>query len=422
MRDHHAPRGTGLRPGLLPLLAATCGIAVANIYFPQAISPLAADGLGVSPGAAAAAVIATQFGYALGLFLLVPLGDRVPHRRLIPLLLAVTGIGLLAAGSAPGLPALVAAGALTGAATVVPQIVIPMAAGLVPDDRRGAVTGTLLSGLVAGILLARTFGGSLGQWLGWRAPYYAAALLAALLAAVLRRALPDTAPASRERYASLVAAAPRLLREEPELRRSCWYQAAVFGGFSAAWTSIALYLTGPAYGLGSQAVGLVALAGAGSVLCTPLAGRRVDRHGPDPVSAVCLLGTLAATGVLSLGALRGAPGLVALTLGALLLDAAMQSGQVAHQARVFSLRPEARGRLNTAYMTCAFLGGGLGSWLGVRAFALLGWPGVTGLAALLAALPLAHLAHLARRARRARRASPGHRAARAPERAGAREG
>ncbi|MEV7028399.1 MFS transporter, partial [Kitasatospora sp. NPDC093558] len=361
--------------GVILLLAFTCGVAVANVYFPQAISPLIARGLLISPGSAALVVIATQLGYAAGIFLLVPLGDRVPHRRLIVTLLTLTSAGLVAAGIAPSQLVLVGASAFIGITTVVAQIVIPMAAGLTPPEKRGAVTGTLLSGLIGGILLARTFGGTLGEWLGWQAPYLVAAAVVLLLALVLAVKVPVTVPTSQQRYPSLLAEPLKLLRAEPDLRRSAFYQATVFAGFSAAWTSIALYITGPSYNMGAPVVGLVALVGAGSMFSTPIAGRRTDRKGPDPVNTVCMLGAVLAAVILLGGLVRGPVGLVALTAGMLLLDVAMQSSQVANQARIFALRPEARARLNTAYMTCSFLGGSLGSWLGVRAYNRLGWGG-----------------------------------------------
>ncbi|GDY59493.1 hypothetical protein SVIO_101160 [Streptomyces violaceusniger] len=223
---------------------------------------------------------------------------------------------------------------------------------------------------------------------GLAGPYLVAAVLALLLATVLAFAVPATTPASRQSYPALLAEPLRLLRTEPELRRSCWYQTTVFAGFSAVWTCLALLLTGPAYGLGAQAVGLLALVGGATMLCTPLAGRLVDRRGPDPVNLICLLGVLLSAAILAAGALGGTPGLVALTVGTLLLDVAMQSGMVANQARVYALRPDARSRLNTAYMTCAYLGGSAGSWLGVHAWGQAGWWGVCALVALLTALAL----------------------------------
>ncbi|MFD7630083.1 MFS transporter [Streptomyces sp. NPDC059851] len=376
---------------LVLVLAVTCAVAVGNLYFPQAVGPLIADGLGVPPDRATLVVTATQIGYTAGMVLLVPLGDRIRHRSLLVVLLSLTGLALLGAGCAPALPPLVAASALVGLTTVAAQVIGPLAAGLVAPDRRGAVLGTLLSGSTGGMLLARTFSGVLGEWLGWRAPYLVAAVVTLVLAAVVRYAVPDTVPAASatgKPYGAFLAEPLRLLRAEPELRRSCFYQAAVFGGFSAVWTSLALLLTGPGYGMGAQAVGLLALVGGVTMLCTPIAGRLVDRHGPDRVNLVSLSGVLVSAAVLAGGALGGPAGLAALIAGTLLLDTAMQSGMVANQSRVYALRPDARSRLNTAYMTCAYSGGTAGSWLGVRAHTQFGWPAVCALLALLAGAAL----------------------------------
>ncbi|MER7011534.1 MFS transporter [Saccharopolyspora sp. NPDC000359] len=384
---------------LVLLLSVTCGISVGNIYFPQAVSPLVAAGLDVPPEVAALVATAVQLGYAVGIFLLVPLGDRVPYRKLIAGLLVATGVGLLAASAAPSLPPLVAASALIGTTTVIAPLVSPLAAGLVSEDRRGTVIGMLLSGSIGGMLLSRAFGGTLGEWLGWRAPYLVAAVLVLLIAGVLAFAVPSTQPPSTQRYPALLGEALRLLRTEPELRRSCFYQAMVFAGFTAVWTGVALLLTGPTYGLGAPAVGALAVVGAATMVCTPVAGRQADRRGPDVVNLACMIGTIAAAAVLVGGTFGGVPGLACLVLGTLLLDVTMQSGMVANQVRIYALRPEVRSRLNTAYMTCAFLGGSAGSWLGVRAFTYFGWPGVCGLVALLAGAALTrHLVALRSRA------------------------
>jgi len=378
-----------LKRSLILLLSVACGVAVANIYFPQAISPLIADGLHVGKSSAAQVTTAAQLGYAAGVFLLVPLGDRLRHRTLVVTLLLLTTCGLVLAGTATALPILAVASALIGLTTVVPQILIPMAAGLTAPERRGEVTGTLLSGLIGGILLARTFSGVLGEWLGWRAPYLIAAAVILALSVAMAAFLPPTSPTTAERYPALIGAALGLLRTEPLLRRSCQYQVLAFAAFSAAWTALALHVTGPRYHLGTPAVGLLALVGAASMFATPHAGRHVDRRGPDAVNLWCLLGLVASAAILLLGNAGGAVGLVALGGGMLALDVAMQSGQVANQARIFALRPEARARLNTAYMTCAFLGGSAGSWIGVRAYSAFGWPGVCGVVATLGGVALA---------------------------------
>jgi predicted MFS family arabinose efflux permease len=369
------------------VLAAACGLSVANVYFPQAISPLIGADLGVPANSAAHVVTAAQLGYALGLFFLVPLGDRLQHRPLVVTLLVLTAAGLLAASRAQTLSILVVVSVCIGFTTVVPQILLPMAAGLSPG-RQGAVTGTLLSGLLGGILLARTFGGTLGDWLGWRAPYLVAVVLMLALAGALSAVVPTTKASTRASYPSLLFAAIRLFRTESELRRSCLYQASMFGVFTAAWTSLALLVTGPHYGFGTRMVGWIAFAGAASMFSTPIAGRWIDARGPDFVSNICFWGALAAAIVLAGGAIGGPVGLILLIAGMLLLDVAVQCGQAANQARIFSIRADARSRLNTAYMTCAFLGGGLGSWLGARIYTATGWLGVCGLVAAAALLNL----------------------------------
>ncbi|QKG19009.1 MFS transporter [Actinomadura verrucosospora] len=390
---------------MIALLAVACGVAVGNVYFPQAAAPAVAAGLGVGAGTAAGVVSAAQFGYAAGIFLLVPLGDRVPHRRLIVALLAATAAALAVAGAAPGAGVLLAASAAAGAATVVAPVIGPMAAGLVPADRRGLVSGVMLSGSLGGMLLSRSLGGPLAQWLGWRSPYLVAAALALVLAAVLWRALPATVPPSGHAYRRLLVEPLVLLRQEPQLRRSCFYQAAVFGAFSAVWTGVALLLGGPRYGLGAPAVGALALVNAATMLCTPVAGRAADRRGADAVSLWAMVGVLASAGVLAVGCAGGALGLVGLAAGSLLLDVAMQSGMVANQVRNYALRADARSRVNTAYMTCGYLGGAAGSWLAARVYGGFGWAGVCALTGALAASALVRHAAAMRRRGPARHAA-----------------
>jgi predicted MFS family arabinose efflux permease len=378
----------------LAILAFTCGVAVSNVYFPQAITPLIADGLHVSLSSATLVATATQLGYAAGIFLFVPLGDQLRYRPLVTTLLVVTAAGLVVASTAQSLPELLAASVAIGASTVVAQVLMPVAAGHVSPDQRGAVTGTLLSGLLAGILLARTFSGTLGQWLGWRAPYLVASGLALACAAVLPRFPPATSSSPHQRYRDLLKAAAQLLRTEPALRLSAVSQAIMFGAFTAAWTSVALLLTGPTYGLGSASVGLVALVGAASVCCSPIAGRTVDRNGPRRLNLLCFVGALLAAGILPLAGAGGPLGFIGLVIGILVLDVAVQCGQVANQNRIFTLPGDRRSRLNTAYMTCMFFGGTFGSWLGVRAYLWLDWAGVCGLLAILAVAGL--FTHLVR--------------------------
>ena len=366
------------------LLAVVCGVTVGNVYFPQSISPAIGAGLGVSPGSAAEVVTATQFGYTAGLFLLVPLGDRLPHRRLLGTLLTLTGLLLLLAGAAPALAPLVGLSLIIGLSTVIAPIVGPMVAGLVPAGRRGLTSGILLSGSTGGMLLSRTVSGYLAAWGSWRAPYVMSGILILILALVSARILPATTPATRQTYPALLAEPLRLLRREPELRRSCLNQATIFAAFSAVWTSVALLLTGPAYGYDARAVGLLALVNAATMIAVPLTGRAVDRHGPNLINLICVLSVLVAAALLALGGTR----LIWLIIGTLVLDVSMQSGMVANQVRIYALDGAARSRLNTAYMTCAYLGGAAGSWLALHLYARFGWYGVCIQAATLAAIPL----------------------------------
>jgi predicted MFS family arabinose efflux permease len=373
---------------LVALLAVACGVAVANVYFPQAVTPLIGRDLGITGAAATTVATVTQLGYAAGILFLVPLGDLLSRRALASLLLAATGLALVGCAISTGVGALCLAAAGVGIATVVPQLLIPMAADLADPASTGRIVATLQSGLLAGILLARAFGGFLGAWLGWQAPYAVAAGLALLLAVLIWVVVPPFRAhvASRPSYLQLLRTAARLLRTEPDLRRSSFYQFCLFGGFTATWTCTALLLTGPKFHYGTGAVGLVALVGAGSVVLVPLAGRWTDRWGPDRITAICILVAVVAGVVLLAAGLGGVAGLVALLVGLLLIDIATQSSQVANQARIFAISAGMRSRLNSVYMTAVFLGGTAGSWMGARAYRFWGWAAVGALVIFLAVL------------------------------------
>ena len=267
-----------------------------------------------------------------------------------------------------------------GITTVVPQILLPMSAGMVPEQRRGAVTGTLLSGLLGGILLARTFSGALGGWLDWRVPYLAAAVLMLILAVVLARVLPPV-PAAQPRAlrraagragaadAGRAGSAPVMRVPGPDVRH-------VQRGVEVDRAAADRALLRPVHAGGRRLPDR-----GGRRAGHAVAGRRIDRVGPDRISFVSFTAGLLAAAILAVAAvpaLHGAASLVLLGAGMLLLDVAVQCGQVANQAPVFGLPGEARARRNTAYMTCAFLGGSAGSWLGVRAYTQFGWGGIAG--------------------------------------------
>jgi predicted MFS family arabinose efflux permease len=366
-------------PGRLLIfaMAAACGIAVANIYYNQPLLGL----IEASYPHSAAGLIptATQLGYALGLFLLVPLGDLVERRRLIVVQFLALAGALALAALAPTAAMLIAASLLLGGAASVAQQILPFAANLASSQRRGAVIGTVMSGLLCGILLSRTLAGLVGAHFGWRSMFWVGVPLALIGAAVMAATLPRSHPAARIRYPDALRSLAHLWREEAPLRRATMTQATIFGSFSVFWTILALRLQEPAFHFGADVAGLFGIIGVIGVFAAPLAGRAADRRGPQLVVAIGAAATFAAW--LLFGLWGTIAGLVA---GVILLDFGVQSALVSNQHRVYALRPEARSRLNTVFMTGNFIGGAIGSIGATAAYHLSGWNGVSAWGAALA--------------------------------------
>ncbi len=376
------PRPDGLSRGVTLAMAAACGVAVANIYYNQPLLGILGRDFGGS-GAIGFVPTATQLGYATGIFLLVPLGDRVQRRTLILAQLGALCLALLAAALAPNPAALLAASVLIGITATVAQQIIPFAADLADPGRRGAVIGTVMSGLLCGILLGRTVAGFIGHHFGWRAVFGLSIVAVVGTAAVLAGMLPRREPRSRLSYPALLASLFSLLREEPALRRCTAAQTALFASFSVFWTILALKLEQPPYGLGADIAGLFGLLGAAGVLAAPLIGRGADRRGPR---AGVVIG--AALVLVSWGVMAGSLGLPALVVGVLLLDIGVQGGMISNQHTIFALRPEAGNRVNTVFVGGLFLGGALGSAAGTLAWRHGGWTAVCLLGGGLAAAAL----------------------------------
>jgi predicted MFS family arabinose efflux permease len=367
-----------LTRSLVLLFAVACGVAAANLYYAQPILSTIARTLHTSSGTAGLVVTFSQIGYAAGLALLVPLGDLLTRRRLIPAVLAVTTAGLIASASAPGIGPLIAAALVTGTGTVAAQLVIPMAAHMADDVNRGRVVGTVMTGLLLGILLARTASGLVAGLAGWRAVYLMAAALTAALAVVLWRVLPPEQERARIGYGALLATTARLLATERVLQLRAFYGALGFAGFSVLWTTIAFLLAGPPYHYGDVTIGLFGLAGAAGALCANVAGRWADRGG----TKIATVAFAACLGLSFLPLWYGRDNLVLLIVGILLLDIGTQGIQVTNQSIIYRLAPAARSRVNSAYMVCYFAGGALGS--ATASICLLG--AAIGLAATLPAL------------------------------------
>ncbi len=361
-------------------LAVGCALSVGNLYYLQPILAQVARDFHVTEGRAGLAATLTQVGYALGIFLIVPLGDIRERRGLALTTLAATAVMALAMAAAPSFSLLCVASLLLGLATCTPQLLVPFAATLARPEERGRTVGFVMSGLLLGILLSRTLGGFVASHFGWRSVYVMAAGLSVALIFVLRSRLPENRPENeRVPYGELLRSLTHLVREEPILRESAAYGAALFGSFSAFWTALSFHLAGVPFDLGAErasaATGLFGLVGAAGALAAPLAGRMADQGGPRRTILVAILVTLGSFGVMF------PPSILLLVVGVLMMDVGVQAAQISNQSRVYARRPESRNRMNTVYMTCYFVGGSTGSALGAWAWGAAGWPGVCAVGA-----------------------------------------
>ncbi len=389
--------------GLLLLLAVAAGVSVANLYYAQPLAARMAGDLGVLPESIGAPLVATQVGYALGMILLVPLGDSRERRGTIVVTLAAAVPALLAVASARSVPLLTVSCLAVGVASSVPQMILPFAVDLAPPAERGRVVVLVMSGLLTGILLSRTASGALGAVLGWRAVFVCAAVLMALLAGVLRLALPRREPSGTITYGALLRSLAEVTRTQPVLRRRAIVGALGMGSFSVFWSMLSFELARQGYG--SATAGLFGVVGVAGIVAGPLAARFATGEHPARLNAAALVAVAVSFGVMWLGATS----LLVLGLGVVLLDAGAQASHLTNQTVIFGLAPELRSRLNALYMVAYFAGGALGTAVASVAWSFGEWPAVcaTGAAfALLGLLPLAGGARRAGQRRDAQRESP----------------
>ncbi|MFC9910457.1 MFS transporter [Streptomyces sp. NPDC059862] len=367
------------KPGsalFLILIAVCSAVTAANIYLAAPLLSLIARDFGSAPSAVAWIASVAQFGYAVGLLLFAPLGDSVNRRRLVTGLTVVTTAALAASAAAPGTAALAAAVFVTSAATVVPQLLVPLVAERAPADRRARHVAAVIAGLFAGIVAARVVGGLAGQAFGWRAVFLGAGVLTLALGLATALVLPSERRPRTGGLFSGIPALPGLVRRSPDLWRACVRQAGMFGAWSALWTSLALLLTGPEYGLSTATAGLFGLFGLAASVVAPLAGGLVDRFGAARVVRSAYLLAAVAVPLFWLGGQV----MWALFVAAVVIHAALVASHVANQTLALTTT-STPATANTAYVVAGFAGGAVASALAGSAFSHWGWGGVCAVAA-----------------------------------------
>ncbi|THE52106.1 MFS transporter [Enterobacter bugandensis] len=374
----------GLSPALILLMSVATGLAVASNYYAQPLLDTIARAFDLSASSAGFIVTAAQLGYAAGLLFLVPLGDMFERRMLIVSMTLLAAGGMLITASSQSLTMMIVGTALTGLFSVVAQILVPLAATLASPEKRGKVVGTIMSGLLLGILLARTVAGLLASLGGWRTVYWVASVLMVVMALALWRGLPKVKQENHLNYPQLLASVFSLFTQDKLLRTRALLGCLTFANFSILWTSMAFLLAAPPFNYSEGVIGLFGLAGAAGALGARPAGGLADKgksHMTTTAGLILLLLSWAAIWY-------GHVSVLALIVGILVLDLTVQGVHITNQTVIYRAKPEARNRLTAGYMTSYFIGGAAGSLISASAWQHAGWSGVCGIGALVAALNL----------------------------------
>ena len=366
---------SGGSAALLTVLTIGVGVLVANLYYAQPLIASIGAELRISPEVAGSVVSVAQIGYGTGLFFLVPAADLIENKRLVLTLMGLTVLGLVGLATSGSAPTFFVASFLIGLCATAAQVLLPFAAHLIPEARRGRVVGNIMAGVLTGIMLARPVALFISGSFGWRAVFWGSACLVSVLGLLLARMMPTYRPAGGMHYGRIIVSMVGLPPRMPAL---CWrsaYAALMFGLFNMFWTAAPLMLA-DRFGLGQHAIGLFALAGAGGALAAPLAGRLADRGLEVAATAAAMLVVAVSFGVT--GWAVAATALLPLVVATVLLDAAVQTNQVVSRRTVFGTPAEIRGRVNALYMTATFIGGATGSLLGTITYHSGGWSATAG--------------------------------------------
>ncbi|ATG02176.1 MFS transporter [Lelliottia amnigena] len=362
----------GLSPALILLMSVATGLAVASNYYAQPLLDTIARAFSLSASSAGFIVTAAQLGYAAGLLFLVPLGDMFERRRLIVSMTLLAAGGMLITASSQSLTMMIIGTALTGLFSVVAQILVPLAATLAAPDKRGKVVGTIMSGLLLGILLARTVAGLLASLGGWRTVYWVASVLMVIMALALWRGLPKVKQENHLNYPQLLGSVFSLFTQDKLLRTRALLGCFTFANFSILWTSMAFLLASPPFNYSEGMIGLFGLAGAAGALGARPAGGLADKGKSHLTTTAGLILLLLSWAAIWYGHIS----VMALIVGILVLDLTVQGVHITNQTVIYRLKPEARNRLTAGYMTSYFIGGAAGSLISASAWQHAGWAGV----------------------------------------------
>jgi predicted MFS family arabinose efflux permease len=387
-KNTHQPELTSVT---LWIMTITTCLVVANIYYNQPLLGDIAHTYHVNSAKAGQVSMLTQVGYALGLLFIVPLGDMFERKRLMQIDFVFVIISLLAAAWAPTIGILMIASLLVGVTSVIPQLLIPMAAHLAKPHERGRKIGFIMSGLLIGILGSRFIAGYVGHWLGWRAMFYIAAGINLIIWALVYFQLPKVHPDNQVRYRELMRSIFSLIKQEPKLRIASIRGALCFACFSAFWSTLIFLLKQPQFNLGSEAAGNFGLIGAAGAITVGLVGKITDKVDPYKLSIFTIILIIISFGVF----LVSSYSLIGLAIGVILMDVGVQATHISNQSIIFGLQPSARNRINTVYMVSYFIGGSLGTLLASLAWDNYQWTGVCIIGMLMPAVAL--IMHLANR-------------------------
>ena len=364
--------GAGMPKGLLRTLAAIAGLSVANLYYNQPLLELLRTELHATTLEANRIALFSQTGYALGLFFVVPLADRISRRKIVGVAFALLVVSLSGIAAAADIRTILAFSLTTGVCSVLPHVFIPLAARYSRPEERNRNVGIILSGLLTGILASRVVSGLVGEWWGWRTMYALAAATMALAAVATLRLLPDARPEFRGSYGALMRSLWTLVRRYPVLRLHSLRAALAFGSFLCFWASLAFHMAQPPFRAGSDVVGALGLCGIAGAVTATFAGRFIARVG---VRRFNLFGAALQLGAWALFGF-GADSYAAVIAGIVAIDIGMQCIQLSNQAVLFDLEPAASNRINTIFMSTFFIGGAFGTLLSGVAWTLRGWSGV----------------------------------------------